>query len=55
MGSVAGKTVRGSVDLMAPEKCQIHGAFFLDLKAAEYSGKMLVYIRIPGITMIQLL
>ena len=32
------------VDLMAPEKCQIHGAFFLDLKAAEYSGKMLVYI-----------
>ncbi|MEI3166982.1 MAG: hypothetical protein V8S58_02675 [Lachnospiraceae bacterium] len=32
------------MDLMEPDKCQIHGAFFLDLKAAEYSGKMPAYI-----------
>ena len=44
MGSVAGKTVRGSCGPYGAGKCQIHGAFFLDLKAAEYSGKMLVYI-----------
>ena len=32
------------VDLMNPEKCQVHGAFFMDLKTEETQGRMLIYI-----------
>lgn len=32
------------VDLLAPEKCQIHGAFFMNLETSEAQGRMLVFI-----------
>ncbi len=32
------------VDLMEPEKCQVHGALFMELKTPDVQGRMLVYI-----------